>query len=269
MWVEPVPDQAQLDALYSPRYFHRYYQQSSHSRTRYFRRWLDHLSERRKPGRLLDVGCGIGLFLSVARERGWDICGLEPSLGAQKFNGNGLRILSGTLETVVLPAQGFDLITFWDVLAHVRNPFQLLVKARELLAENGTVLVKTPNRTCLDVAVARVLNPLRGGRGWLHIPAQLFQFSRQSLLEMLARAGFEICEIHSTNEPFLLGPLSAIGNPKILGGHILRLLLRLLRRESIIVLAVSHGKSGKFAALPQAWESTNQQARSGATPHGF
>jgi hypothetical protein len=55
----------------------------------------------------------------------------------------------------------------------------------------------------------------------------------------LARAGFDSFEIHSSNEPFLLGPRSAIRRPKILGGQILRLLLRMLRRESIVVLAVS------------------------------
>jgi hypothetical protein len=192
------------------------------------------------------------LFLRVARERGWNICGVEPSLAAETFNRDDLPILSGTLETVVLPSQRFDLITLWDVLAHVQNPLQLLAKARELLAENGAVLVKTPNRTCMDVAIARVLNLLQSGRGWLHIPAQVFHFSRQSLVEILARAGFDIFEIHSTNEPFLLGPPSVIGSPKILGGHILRLLLRVLRRESIIVLAVSRGDLREFASLAQA-----------------
>jgi predicted TPR repeat methyltransferase len=201
---------------------------------------------------LLDVGCGIGLFLNVARERGWDICGVEPNVAAQKFTRADLPILSGTLETVVLPSQRFDLITIWDVLAHVRNPLQLLAKTRELLAENGAVLVKTPNRTYMDVAIARVLNLLRGGRGWLHIPAQLFHFSRQSLTEMLARAGFDIFEIHSTNEPFLFGPRSTIGSPKILGGYILRLLFRVLRSESIIVLAVSQRNPRRFASLAQA-----------------
>lgn len=252
MWVDPIPDQAQLNALYSPHYFNNYYQRASDSRSRYFRRWLDHLSEQRKPGRLLDVGCGIGLFLRVARERGWDICGVEPSLAAQTFNRDDLRILSGTLESVSLPSHRFDLITLWDVLAHVRKPLQLLTKVHELLAENGAILVKTPNRTYIDVAIARALNLLRGGRGWLHIPAQLFHFSRQSLVELLSRAGFEIFEIHSTNEPFLLGPLRASGSPKILGGHILRLLLRALRRESIIVLAVSHRTPRRFASLAQA-----------------
>jgi predicted TPR repeat methyltransferase len=201
---------------------------------------------------LLDVGCGIGLFLKVARERGWDICGVEPNVAAQTFTRDDLPILSGTLETVVLPSQRFDLITIWDVLAHVRNPLQLLAKTRELLAENGAVLVKTPNRTYMDVAIARVLNLLRGGRGWLHIPAQLFHFSRQSLTEMLARAGFDIFEIHSTNEPFLFGPRSTIGSPKILGGYILRLLFRVLRSESIIVLAVSQRNPRRLASLAQA-----------------
>jgi SAM-dependent methyltransferase len=249
MWVEPVPDQKELDALYSPHYFESYYQRREKPRLSYFHRWLDYLANLRKPGRLLDVGCGIGLFLRAARETGWNVCGVEPSLAARQFHLDGLPILRGGLEDV-LSSERFDLITFWDVLAHVRDPLQLLRKACELLADDGVVLIKTPNRTPMDVAIARMLNPLHGGRGWLHIPAQLFHFSQQSLVEILGLAGFKHVEIHLTNEAFLLDLRNAVGNPKILGAQMLRLLSRALRHpESIIILAVPHGRPERCASL--------------------
>jgi hypothetical protein len=92
----------------------------------------------------------------------------------------------------------------------------------------------------MDVTIARMLNPLHGGRGWLHIPAQLFHFSQQSLVEILGLAGFEPFEIHLTNEAFLLDLQNAVGRPTILGAQMLRLLLRMLQRDSIVIL--SHGK---------------------------
>jgi SAM-dependent methyltransferase len=252
MWVEPVPDQKELDALYSPHYFERYYQRCEEPRLWYFQRWLDYLANLRKPGRLLDVGCGIGLFLRAARATGWNVCGVEPSLAAGRFHLDGLPILRGSLESV-LPSERFDLITFWDVLAHVRDPLQLLRRARELLADDGVVLIKTPNRTPMDVAIARILNPLHGGRGWLHIPAQLFHFSPQSLVEILGLAGFKGFEIHPTNEVFLVDLRNAVGNPKILGAQMLRLLLRTLHHaESIITLAAPHGRPERRATLTPA-----------------
>ncbi len=249
MWVEPVPDQKELDALYSPHYFESYYQRCAGPRLCYFQRWLDYLANLRKPGRLLDVGCGIGLFLRAARATGWNVCGVEPSLAARRFPPDGLPILRGSLESV-LPSERFDLITFWDVLAHVRDPLQLLRRARELLADDGVVLIKTPNRTPIDVAIARGLNPLHGGRGWLHIPAQLFHFSAQSLVEILGLAGFKGLEIHPTNEAFVSDLRNAVGNPKILGAQMLRLFLRALRHpESIIILAVPHRRPERCASI--------------------
>ena len=243
-----MPDQNELDALYSPYYFETYYQRCEKPRLCYFQRWLDYLANLRKPGRLLDVGCGIGLFLRAARATGWNVCGVEPSLAARRFHLDDMPILRGSLESV-LPSERFDLITFWDVLAHVRDPLQLLRKARELLADDGVVLIKTPNRTPMDVAIARALNPLRGGRGWLHIPAQLFHFSAQSLVEVLGLAGFKGLEIHPTNEAFVLDLRHAVGNPKILGAQTLRLFLKALRHpESIIILAVPHRQPERFAS---------------------
>jgi SAM-dependent methyltransferase len=240
MWMEPVPDQAELNALYSAKYFETYYQRFDKPRSDYFQHWLEYLSTLRNPGRLLDVGCGIGLFLRAARQKGWDVCGVEPSLGAQRFQMDGLPILKGTLESVP-SSERFDLITFWDVLAHVREPLQVLKKARELLTDNGIVLIKTPNRTHCDVMIGRMLNPLRGGRGWLHIPAQLFHFSEQSLMEILSRAEFRLFEVHSSNEAFVFDPRNAIRSPKILGAQIMRLLLRVIQRgESIVLLADAH-----------------------------
>lgn len=249
MWAEPVPDQKALDALYSPHYFESYYRRCEEPRLCYFQRWLDDLANLKKPGRLLDVGCGIGLFLRAARATGWNVCGVEPSLAARRFHLDGLPILRGSLESV-LPSERFDLITFWDVLAHVRDPLQLLRRARELLADDGIVLIKTPNRTPMDVAIARALNPLHGGRGWLHIPAQLFHFSAQSLVEILGLAGFKDLEIHPTNEAFLLDLRNAVGNPKILGAQMLRLFLRALHHpESIIILAVPHRRPERCASV--------------------
>ena len=38
-------------------------------------------------GRLLDIGCGIGTFLHLAREKGWEPCGIDPSKSGSALRG--------------------------------------------------------------------------------------------------------------------------------------------------------------------------------------
>ena len=52
-------------------------------------------------GRLLDVGCHLGMFLDVAREHGWDVTGVEPSRwSVERARERGLDVRHGTLDTV-------------------------------------------------------------------------------------------------------------------------------------------------------------------------
>ena len=60
----------------------------------------------KKGGRLLDVGCGNGLFLEKMRNLGWEVVGVETDekaveVARKRF---GLDIYHGTLEQVNFPA---------------------------------------------------------------------------------------------------------------------------------------------------------------------
>ena len=69
-------------------------------------------------GRLLDVGCGPGVLLSVARERGWQVTGLELSAdSARRCQNAGLHVMPEPLEVVNLPEGSFDAV----VLEHVHS----------------------------------------------------------------------------------------------------------------------------------------------------
>lgn len=100
----------------------------------------------RQNGRLLDIGCGFGFFLSEAHMCGWSVTGVEVSVeeaswGRDRFN---LPIVS-SLEDRSLDRQGFDVITLWDVIEHIADVRPLLHRCRELLRPGGGLFLRTPN----------------------------------------------------------------------------------------------------------------------------
>ncbi len=96
--------------------------------------------------RLLDVGAGCGQFLHMAREHGWQVQGVDPSLQSiqaahQQFN---LEITPGTIQS--LPdGEKFEVITFINVLDHSAAPWLELSKAFSLLKPGGMIYIRCPN----------------------------------------------------------------------------------------------------------------------------
>lgn len=138
----------------------------------------------KNPGRLLDVGCGNGVFLLRARAAGWEVMGLEPDpIAAAAVRQSGLDVHAGTLDTFCETAS-FDVITASHVIEHVHNPQVFLSQIFELLRANGTIWLATPN--------AQSLGHHRFGRSWrgLEPPRHLTIFSAKALGAKLAEAGF-------------------------------------------------------------------------------
>lgn len=112
-----------------------------------FKRGLGILEDLRpQKGTVLDVGFGNGLFLAAARERGWDVRGIDSSLvngqtAKRKF---GLDLELSGFEDYD-PCETFDVISFWDVIEHLPDPGTALQKASRLLKPGGLVLIAVPN----------------------------------------------------------------------------------------------------------------------------
>jgi 2-polyprenyl-3-methyl-5-hydroxy-6-metoxy-1,4-benzoquinol methylase len=142
-------------------------------------------------GRLLEVGSYCGTFLELARERGFDCVGIEPSRWAAGHarESKGLEVHTGALEDFPAPAGGgFDVAVMWDVLEHLRDPRGALERLAGLLAEGGVLCLST-----LDIEswLPRLL-----GKRWPWImEMHLFYFGRRVLERMLAEAGFEVLRV--------------------------------------------------------------------------
>ncbi|MFH1858524.1 MAG: class I SAM-dependent methyltransferase [Candidatus Omnitrophota bacterium] len=140
-------------------------------------------------GRLLDVGCAAGFYLSVFKNAGWEACGLELSeffvnYALQTLHVNVQR--TGVIDAV-LQDQFFDAVLAIDVLSHFASPRKVLEKIYRILKEGGVLLLRTGNKG----ALLRKEDGERWGETW-GAPEHLYHFSEKTLKRLLKEVGFRI-----------------------------------------------------------------------------
>jgi 2-polyprenyl-3-methyl-5-hydroxy-6-metoxy-1,4-benzoquinol methylase len=145
----------------------------------------------RGPGKsLLEVGCGTGADLDWARERGWDVHGLELNESAVEFaKKRGLDVHCSTFENANLSADSFDCIIMSQVLEHLYSPRLALQRCHQLLRPGGLLLIAVPK---FDSWTRHAL-----GNFWnnLQFPIHLYHFNQPVLERMVHEAGFQIRQV--------------------------------------------------------------------------
>ena len=145
------------------------------------------------PSSLLDVGCGNGVFLRVARTNGYDVEGIDISRTAASLaSEQGFRAVAGDFLTHTFDRQ-FDIITMWDVVEHLTDPLGFLSRARQLLNPGGFVFAKVPCFGASNFLLIRRCNRL--AVLLLAAPAHIQYFTENSLLQLATNAGFGPSEV--------------------------------------------------------------------------
>ena len=144
-------------------------------------------------GKLLDVGCGNGQFLSVMRQNGYSVYGVEPDHESAKIAKNkfGIPVVVGSIFDANFESSYFDAITMNHVIEHLINPIEVLQKCKRLLKMGGRILIFTPNIESLGHRIF--------GNSWrgLEPPRHLYIFSKNSLSRIVERANFRIERIRT------------------------------------------------------------------------
>ena len=150
--------------------------------------------------RILDVGCGDGFHLSLLRDYGskyWTLDGIDADERAiLAGHARGLDVRQGTIETLDIPRESYDLVLLIMTVEHVPDPKALLVAIRNCLKPGGRVVVVTDNTASPDAWLFR-------GRHWggYHFPRHLYLFDSHNLTGLARVAGLAPVRVRSAMSP--------------------------------------------------------------------
>jgi SAM-dependent methyltransferase len=145
-----------------------------------------------RESRLLDVGCGSGDFLNDVRAlTSCQVYGIDLSPRAARAaeENYGLEALTGTIMESPFPDKYFDLITAWEYLEHVHSPSEVLLKMSQLLKDEGSCIISTPNFNSFNSKLFK--------EKWYHLdcPRHLFLYSPDTVSKLLDKAGLTVTGI--------------------------------------------------------------------------
>jgi 2-polyprenyl-3-methyl-5-hydroxy-6-metoxy-1,4-benzoquinol methylase len=160
---------------------------------------------------LVDIGSSYGLFLSVAKEKGFNVAGFEPSLKSveicrKKFKG--LKVINREFNPSEIPFKKTDVFTMWSVFEHIMDPDALLKKITKEMGKDSLLCIRVPNYNSLLARLIIIIN--KASFGLLQSPARalylmdseykhFFHYTISTLGKMLERNGLSIVESYKEN----------------------------------------------------------------------
>jgi len=144
-------------------------------------------------GKMLDLGCSIGLFLKIAKGRGWDTLGIELNERAIRHAREefGLNIIDKKLEHSNIEDESFDVVTILGVLEHVSDPAGLLREINRVLKKNGILMILVPNVNSLAAKIMHEKTATFDGKN------HLFYFSIDTLSKLVHKSGYEVLHTYT------------------------------------------------------------------------
>lgn len=143
--------------------------------------------ENKGVGKLLDIGCGTGEFLRTAKQKKWDVYGVEPNEDARILSEKkGVTVLKELQEVT---QKNFDVITLWHVLEHVPDLETYILQISKLLKPSGTLIVAVPNFKSWDA------KHYQNFWAAYDVPRHLWHFSKTSIKTLFSQYQFRVVKI--------------------------------------------------------------------------
>lgn len=143
--------------------------------------------------RLLDIGCGTGVFVRFMKDFGYQTQGIDISPRSVTFGRKklGLNKELNIAHWSDFPGRDYHLVSAWTLIEHLKEPNLFLKKAYVKLSTGGHLILEFPTVDSL------LFQYLKSGFFWVMPYYHLFLFSRDGMKKMLKRNGFELVEEHN------------------------------------------------------------------------
>jgi len=135
------------------------------------------------------VGAATGYFLSLARERGWRVAGVDySSYAAARAQEKGIPVAAGGVQALAESENRYDVIALFDVIEHLLYPEEELAQMVRALKPGGLLVFATPDRSSVFARLT--------GRFWHAIvpPQHVFLFGSKTIDQLLRRHGLTVLE---------------------------------------------------------------------------
>ncbi|PID57334.1 hypothetical protein CSB45_07350 [candidate division KSB3 bacterium] len=179
--------EAHIDDVYDHAYFQRLVERKPQELV-FHQRTLACIEQHKRSGTILDVGIGIGIFMELAQERGWDVQGVDPSRATCRYVRKRLQlpVHHGYLEALDLPERSFDVLSMRHVLEHVSTPGTFIRACCRLLKEDGILCLTVPNFNGLHARIEK--------ERWFHLtlPYHVAHYTAKTLEMVLKHHGLKI-----------------------------------------------------------------------------
>ena len=187
---------------------------------------------------ILDIGCGGGLFLSIAKSKGANVHGIEPSNPRAFYANkkNKIKVFKLPIENSFWKGKrnNYDLVTLWDVIEHVNFPFKTIECSCKTLVNGGFLILDTPCRDSFFHKLGELTYKYSKGKfpTFLnvmyssHLYGHKQIFSKKEICNILTCSGMEILEIKQFHE--LSFPIDFYINKLIRNKFILKLMVLMI-----------------------------------------
>lgn len=207
VFMSPRPTQDEYARFYatSDIYSVEAYSIRAESRTEFYRRRLRRIEmQRGRKGTLLEIGCGAGHFLKLARDSGWNVQGTELSKPFQEHARERFGLCdirrAPSLTDCGFPPGSFDVIYSAHVFEHLLDPMGTLVEVRRLIKRDGLLVIEVPYqfrslRERLRGYLVALTGAVGEGKAYTKLISSThhtYFFSPRTLTAMVRRAGFAV-----------------------------------------------------------------------------
>ncbi|HNQ69161.1 MAG TPA: class I SAM-dependent methyltransferase [Bacteroidales bacterium] len=151
---------------------------------------------------ILDIGSCMGDFLKVAQQYYPKCTGVEIAENMAKYTEKELKInvFVGSYVDINFKEK-YSCIHMSHVIEHIPNPHEWLLKTKELLDDNGVLVMSVPNMKSLDRRFKLFLKRIGLRKGmWqdnTRTPDHLFEPTAQSTLKFFENNGFKILKYYT------------------------------------------------------------------------